>query len=111
MNKATSVDINDFILDLRETIEQNKFRLIPRKSSIRTLSKLGITYEDAIDEIYNLTVDDYVKGPVDDYEPSEKEPVWIFKKEIIEKTIYIKLKVAHNKEGKAISFHFDNYRF
>ena len=72
----------------------------------KSLANSGFTKEACKIEILGLSVPDYCKGP----EPDKDRPgnIWVFGKEIAEREIYIKLKIARiesYKIAKCISFH------
>jgi len=80
--------------------------IIPRRKTLDSLSKLGITKHICKEEILSLSVDDYCKGP----KPDEDRPgeVWEFGKTILGKEVYIKLKIARAGRAmiaKCLSFH------
>lgn len=73
------------------------------------LLKHGILLEDAERVINKLTVDDYYKGPLENYdEMKRKRELWIFKKEALGMDLYIKL-IPFNKNRyiAVVSFHED----
>ena len=77
--------------------------------NIHTLTELGITFVQRADEIRGLSLEHYVSGPEDDHDGSGAK-VWIFRKEVCKKMIYIKLRVINLNKGKkywkCMSFHF-----
>ena len=80
--------------------------IVHRKKNLGSLAKLGLNFKNCKDEIQNLSVADYCKGP----EPDTDKPgeVWEFGKIISGKEVYIKLKIANVgniKLAKCISFH------
>jgi hypothetical protein len=71
-----------------------------------------MTREEALDEIMNLTYQDYSSGPEADSDPTYGGDVWIFGKHIGSNLVYIKLKidvVDGNKVAKCLSFHCAEY--
>lgn len=81
----------------------NSFTFTSRKGSLDTLAKLGITVQQAKEEILCLTPEDYYRGPIPD--TNKGGEFWEFGRTIYEQDIFIKLKVVveHNA---AICFAF-----
>lgn len=102
--------IDDVLRDMRDAIDKNKFLPIDRTKNLRTLSILGITWQHAKDEIYELTSGDYVSGSEIDRNYPSSDMLWKFKKIVNGNVIYIKFKVLYQENGevKVISFHIDN---
>ena len=67
---------------------------------------LGLTKEGCKIEILGLSVTDYCQGPQPDHDrPGD---IWVFGREIADRDVYIKLKIAEvgsDKIAKCISFH------
>ena len=79
---------------------------------MQALAQHGLTISDAKDEIFNLVVGDYYKGPKQDLDPLRPGDVWEFKKNIDGKKFYIKVKIVQvNGEDvvKCLSFHEDDF--
>lgn len=76
---------------------------------MNTLAILGITWEDAKEEIYNLTPADFIQGPDVDRDRPSTDYFWKFKKVVLGHLIYIKIKVLYQTDHsvKAVSFHID----
>ena len=106
---ASREAIERILKDLRNGINNRRFTLIPRRKNLRTLARLGITWADARDEIRSLQASDYVSGPSPDYDFPGSDDLWVFKKQVLGQTIYIKFKIEYqnNNDVKAISFHID----
>lgn len=51
--------IKRILSDMRTAIDRHKFVLAPRKKNMDTLARLGLTWQDAKDEIYSLTEKDH----------------------------------------------------
>lgn len=103
-------DIEKALKDMRTAVDAGKFQLIPRGKNMHTLAQLGITLEDAKDEVYTLTPADYFQGPEPDRDFPGTEPLWMFKKNVAGQIIYIKFKTLYLGDGqvKLVSFHIDN---
>ena len=108
-------DIEDFLKNCRELIEQRKVILNPKEDAKRrridTLDKLEYNIRAMLEEIKELSPNDLHSGPEKDYNYPNDE-VWIFKKDIKGYLIYIKIKIRQIPIGKelyVISFHLDMY--
>lgn len=101
--------VEQFLSDMRLSIDANLFIPVNRKKNLVTLSQLGITWNDAKAHIRSMTYANYINGPESDYDPSEPDPLWVFKIKIDNDTIYVKIKICYASIGevKALSFHFD----
>lgn len=97
----------------KNAINNNKAEILlygkSRSKNKETLEELGITLLDALDEVKCLDSSNYHSGPTEDRDfPGTY--LWIFKKIVINRLIYIKFKIKENGEDyklKVISFHFD----
>ena len=108
MSKA---EVSRFLI-LCKIAAQVNFILEPTEKNKKTLPCLGYTIDDVKEDVMNLEVRDYVRGPIQDNKGYDKH-FWEFGKTIQGKEIYIKLKVKdRNSEGDkclstlCISFHF-----
>lgn len=83
---------------------------VPRRKNMQALAKVGLTITDAKEELLELKVNEYYKGPKKDFDrPGE---IWEFKKNISGITFYIKIKIVveNNREIlKCIGFHDDEF--
>ena len=106
---ASTEEIKRILEDLRLAIDKGKFTPISRRKNMRTLAQLGLTWEDAKDEIRSLSEKDYQKGPEADRDRPMEDKLWVFKKRVCGEVIYIKFKVLYQEDGsvKVISFHID----
>ena len=91
-------------LILFKELSQNAFTFAERKRSLDTIACLGITVEQAKEEILGLTYQDYYRGPIPDT-GSKGGKYWEFGKAICGEQVLIKLK-ADSKHGVAICFSF-----
>ena len=109
MVKVGSDAIRKILNDMRTAIDNKKFYPINRKKNMDTLAILGIPWEVARDEIYQLKESDYYCGPKVDRDFPEKDLLWEFKKDIDGHIIYIKFKVLYQGDGgvRVVSFHLD----
>lgn len=106
---ASPSEIRKILEDVRFALEHNKFQPIPRHKNLLTLSRLGLTWEDAKDEIRTLSETDYHSGPSIDRDRPSSDLFWVFKKRVLGETLYIKFKVLYQEDGsvKIVSFHID----
>lgn len=106
---APLADIEDILADVRIALDNNNFLPVPRRKNIKTLSMLGLSWEDAKAEVYDLTANNYFQGPEVDRDCPHTDPFWMFKKSIDGQIIYIKFKVLYSTDilVKLVSFHLD----
>jgi hypothetical protein len=81
--------------------------VVPREENNKALLELDLTPKIRQEEIFSLTYQDFVKGPVEDRDmPGD---IWEFGRQVEGTEIYIKLKLFTTKSGKrfakCISFH------
>lgn len=100
-------DVNVILQNMRCALDAKNCRGTPRKKNVDTLALLGWVWEDAADELYNLSYSDYVRGPEVDREYPTDSEFWIFKREIQGQIIYIKFKLRDDLL-LLVSFHIDN---
>jgi len=107
---ALIADINKILTDMRNAIDNHKYIPVFRKKNLDTLAILGITWSDALEEIYSLTSSDYDSGPEIDRDRPLSDSLWVFKKNVYGSLIYIKFKIEYQENGdiKILSFHIDN---
>lgn len=105
----SAFDIQKVLADLRSAIDAGKFHPIPRRKNMLTLSRLGLTWQDAKDEIYTLEPRHYFRGPSTDWDRPSEDKFWEFKKRVEGEVLYIKFKVLYQEDGriKLVSFHID----
>ncbi len=103
-------DIEKILADMRAAIDAGKFQPVSRGKNLHTLARLGITWDDAKEEVYALTAGDYFQGPEADWDFPGTDSFWMFKKNVGGQIIYIKFKVLYLDDGsvRLVSFHIDN---
>lgn len=108
IHRATKKEVNDFLTDVRAAIDINAWDFLERKNTKRVLTSFGLTEQDAIDVIYELTFDDYYMGPKKNEYP-DRDDVWEFKVIFEYRIFYIKLEIEYrnNKDLLVWSFHPD----
>lgn len=106
---ASISDIETILTDMRTAIDGGKLKPISRSKNLNTLARLGISWNDAKEEIYGLSASDYFQGPEVDRDRPGSDRFWMFKKNIDGQVIYIKFKVLYLVDGsvKLVSFHID----
>lgn len=111
-NRASTSDISSFLAQAKRLIAAGNYVFVPRRKNLQALPEHGLTVKDAKDEMLGLTVEDYFKGPKQDFDRSQPGDIWEFKKTIDNEQFYVKLKIQ-NRNGKdvlkCLSFHEDDY--
>lgn len=113
--KATRQEIGEFLEEFRVR-SGIKVDIEPCPKNIKFLLSNNLSNKDAYDVILNdLDYTHYFSGPEDDYNKKiYPGPIWKFKINKFETTIYIKLKLYEGKflpEAKCLSFHNDKNKF
>ena len=103
MKCAEKYKITLFLFQFKE-FAQNVFSFYPREESRDTIARLGITIQQAKEEILGLTYKDYYRGSIPDKDRKGEE-FWEFGKTICGEEIFIKLKTV-SKYSAAICFSF-----
>lgn len=106
---ASSAEIEKVLVDMRQAIDSGRFQPICRDKNRKTLAILGLTWKDVKEEIYELTVRNYISGPEVDRDNPRSDYFWMFKKRIDGEIIYIKFKLMYQEDGrvKIVSLHLD----
>ena len=99
-----NLTINDVILICKnaklESIENRTFNSFNTKTT-DFIKKYGLSRENIAKIINGLTKDDYHSGPLQDYNPNNKHPLWVFIKEIaiinVRIMIYVKIKIINHR--------------
>jgi len=105
--KPPNKEIEKFLSQVRQVIDNNNAHLIPRKKNLDYLSEIGLKVSDAIEEVYDLKCQEHIDGPKpnDNIKHSEDD-VWMLKKQIDGQNTYIKLSIMLcNGQLAIISFH------
>jgi hypothetical protein len=103
--------VRDFLQSVKETIAnpiaEQGWVLVPRLENKECILQLGFRYQDIVETLLGLSVEDYCEGPCRDRDqPGE---LWVFGKVIENKAVYIKMKLASFgplRIVRVISFHF-----
>lgn len=109
-NRPSCLEINDFLLQVRQAIDSGNCGFASRMKCMQFLAKIGYMPEDIFDDIYNLQDTDYFSGPEMDHNPSYKDCVWVFKKNICGYKTYIKIKLIEEENSKLWCFAFHEDR-
>ena len=110
---GSQADIQDIIIFLesaKKLISIGKYDFVPRRKNMQALAKHGLTIADAKAEILGLVIDDYYKGPKQDFD--RPGVIWEFKKNVDGMRFYIKIKIVQeNGENilKCLGFHDDDF--
>lgn len=110
MSTTQSSDIVAFLSEAKHLISIGSFDFVPRRKNMRDLANLGITVQDAKNDIFSLQVRHYYSGPEADHDSSRQGNIWVFKKRDYNEIIYIKLKIVRENNRnvlKCLSFHID----
>lgn len=69
--------------------------------TIDFVSKYGLSRDNVVQIINNLSPEDYHSGPLTDRNSNNKHPLWVFIKEIgimnVRITVYIKIKIINHR--------------
>jgi hypothetical protein len=109
-NGASRLEISAFLEKSKKLVSAGKCEFIPRDKNMQALAKIGLTILDAKEEILDLKITDYYKGPKKDFD--QPGDIWEFKTMIRGIRFYIKIKVAFVNESevlKCIGFHVDEF--
>ena len=85
--------VQKILSDMRYAIDNKKFYPINRRKNLDTLAHLGISWDAAKEEIYDLKEEDYKSGPSVDRDDPSSDHFWVFKKKVDGNSIYIKFLV------------------
>lgn len=111
-NHSNKSDIIIFLEKAKTLISACKYDFVPRKKNMQSLARYGLTIIDAKNEIIDLVVGDYYKGPKQDLDLNRPGEIWEFKKNVDGIIFYVKVKiVTENGEEilKCIGFHEDDF--
>lgn len=110
--QASTLEISAFLAQAKKLMAEGNYVFVPRRKNLQALSDHGLTVADAKDEILGLMVNDYYKGPKQDFDITQPGDVWEFKKTVDGDQFYVKLKIQ-NRNGKdflkCLSFHEDDF--
>ena len=111
-NQTEVTEIIQFLERVKRLITRGRYDFVPRRKSMQALALHGLTITDAKAEILGLVIEDYYKGPKQDFDPARPGDIWEFKKNIEGIPFYIKIKVVQeNGEEivKCLGFHEDDF--
>lgn len=109
-DRATNEEILALLEKAKTLMSNGDWDFVPRRKNMQALAQIGLTIKDAKEELLELKVNEYYKGPKKDFDrPGE---LWEFKKNISGTIFYIKIKIVieNNREIlKCIGFHDDEF--
>lgn len=109
-DRASSKEIAVFLEEMKRLLSEGKYDFVPRRKNMLALAQYGLTITDAKEEILGLVVDDYYKGPKEDYDSKRPGEIWEFKKDMDGVKFYLKVKIAEQNGDhilRCLSFHED----
>lgn len=110
--KTNTEEIFTFLENAKNLISLGRYQFITRRKNLQALAQNGLTIESAMDEILDLVVADYYKGPKQDFDKNRPGEIWEFKKKINGIPFYIKMKIDQENGKilcKCLGFHEDEY--
>ncbi len=106
--------VRDFLQLVKETIANpvadQGWVLVPRPENKECILQLGFKYQDIVETLLGLSVEDYCEGPCRDRD--QPGDLWVFGKVMENKAVYIKIKLASFgplRIVRIISFHFADH--
>nr|WP_296262801.1 type II toxin-antitoxin system MqsR family toxin [uncultured Merdimonas sp.] len=111
-NRASISDITAYLVRVKKLLSAGKYDFVPRRKNMQALAQHGLTIMDAKNEILGLVVNDYYKGPKQDFDPNHPGDIWEFKKNVDGMQFYVKVKIVQeNGEHilKCLGFHEDDF--
>ena len=101
--------VEAFLREMFTLYDAGMVEAIERQETKPTLMMLGLTPQDAMDEVRNLHVDEYWSGPEDEIDQGRPPgDIWVFKRKICGNIIYIKIKINTKRNMLIfVSFHTD----
>lgn len=120
MVKALSVasvdQVKRFLREVKRLIKDDNgdFEVADRDETQETLTKLGIMPERVEEEVLELTIENYSKGPEENKSRNGKNnsKIWVFGKMVCDIEIYIKFSLTQTKKFTkciCVSFHEARY--
>lgn len=103
--------VEEMLLLVKKAIKTKNYKILDdRRKFLETLTSLGITKNDVILDIANLSINDEWVCK-EDNNPCYPGEVWITKKKLYGNKIYIKIKIKINENNKLLimSYHIDEY--
>ena len=106
--RASRQEIDSFLESVRNALTNGNYTFIDRRKNLDSMARYGLLVQDVLDAIEELSCSNYIKGPDQDHDPSELDPMWVFKKSIEGNIFYIKIKIILcDSSLRIISFHID----
>lgn len=100
--------INKMLVDKNAALKSHNYIILDRTKYRKTVAEIGITKKDVLDDIEKLDINDTWECKEDDNMDFPGE-VWITKKILYGKNIYIKIKIKEDVDNMLLvmSYHFD----
>lgn len=100
--------INKMLVDKNAALKSHNYIILDRNKYRKTVAAIGITTKDVLDDIEELDINDTWECKEDDNMNFPGE-VWITKKILYGKKIYIKIKIKEDVDNMLLvmSYHFD----
>lgn len=106
MFKASSQTIARFLIDFKKALSRDDWEIVQRRADYAKMTEMPASAIKKV--LFNLTPDNYVKGPELDRNGSG-EFIWVFSKDgVTTQMLYIKLKLIDG-HAKVLSFHESLY--
>ena len=101
-------DVAKFLKNAKSLISNGDVFIAKRTTNLQDIVEIGLSMDGVKQELLDLSVEDYSKGPEPDRDfPGE---IWVFGQEILGNEVYIKLKIDQEDERlTCISFHIAKY--
>lgn len=104
MNELSLQLIHKYLFQIKLDISQKKYQFIERKKNIEFLKQNGLTIDDLILILFDLSPEDYLSGPENDRD-TQQGAIWKFKYNLDGIIIYIKINYNPPNDINIISFH------
>jgi hypothetical protein len=100
------ISVAFFVRRFKNLLALNRVVLVDRTKNTLGLAALGLTKRNVFDELLDLDVDDFCRGPLPD-DKGRPWDVWEFGRAINGTEVYIKLAIKESEGGTAliVSFH------
>lgn len=100
------IEVQAFLDEAKQLVEAGRFDLVLRKETREAMTFLGyMSKSEVACVISQLTVNDYVEGPVPDDDPNRSGEVWVFGPLVEGTQFYVKVKIRKLPEVVCLSFH------
>jgi hypothetical protein len=104
MNELTTQLVKKYLFEVKREICQKKYQFIQRRKNVDFLKEYGLTLDDMLLVLLDLSPNDYISGPEEDRD-TKQGAIWKFKYTLDEIQIYIKINYNPPNDINIISFH------